>query len=69
MLCGIIFIVLEGRNNLDLTGVKAAADEITKEALPLVIKELDSIVTRFEKLVERLNGATITIVLKGDSHD
>ncbi len=49
---------------MDPFSVKAAVDELTNKTLPELLAIATALLDRAEKLIEHLDGATITIRLK-----
>jgi hypothetical protein len=48
---------------MDPLGIDKAASEITAEGIPELLQGLNQAVDRIERLLDRLDGATITIRL------
>lgn len=49
---------------MDLTGAQGAVDKLTKETVPQIGKVLDDFVSSLHSVLDRLDGATLTLNLK-----
>jgi hypothetical protein len=48
---------------MDITGIKGAVDELTKDTLPELIAELNKLLDRAEGLLDRLNGTSAVLMI------
>lgn len=48
---------------MDLLGIDHAVDTINATTLPELVKALDAFLARFERLVDRLNGTSLVLIV------
>lgn len=54
---------------LDILGVKHAVDDVTTQTVPEVVKALNQLMDRVEKLVDKLDGLSIVVVMGGRGNE
>lgn len=48
---------------MDPLQLKASTDELTTKTLPQLVADLNAVIDRFEKLLDRLNGAALVLTI------